>query len=63
MIAPEKASPYRVRLLKIFPQAIWGIGIAFLMPSLMVYALEHAGSSPGPAMGPFTAISDLRQMP
>jgi MFS family permease len=39
--------------------AIWGIGIAFLMPSLMVYAVEHAGSSPGPAMGTFTAISDL----
>ena len=39
--------------------AIWGIGIAFLMPSLMVHAVEHAGSSPGPAMGTFTAISDL----
>ena len=38
---------------------IWGTGHAFLMPSLMVYAVEHAGSSPGPAMGTFTAISDL----
>jgi len=38
---------------------IWGIGHAFLMPSLVVYALERVGSSPGPAMGTFTAISDL----
>jgi MFS family permease len=38
---------------------IWGIGHAFLMPSLVVYALDRAGSSPGPAMGTFTAISDL----
>jgi predicted MFS family arabinose efflux permease len=38
---------------------IWGIGHAFLMPSLVVYALDRVGSSPGPAMGTFTAISDL----
>ncbi|OGP66276.1 MAG: hypothetical protein A2169_03910 [Deltaproteobacteria bacterium RBG_13_47_9] len=38
---------------------IWGIGHAFLMPTLVVYALERAGSSPGPAMGTFTAITDL----
>jgi len=38
---------------------IWGIGHAFLMPSLVPYALDHAGSSPGPVMGTFTAISDL----
>jgi predicted MFS family arabinose efflux permease len=38
---------------------IWGIGHAFLMPSLVVYALERVRSSPGPAMGTFTAISDL----
>ena len=38
---------------------IWGIGHAFLMPTLMVYALDRVGSSPGPAMGTFTAISDL----
>ena len=38
---------------------IWGIGHAFLIPSLVVYALERAGSSPGPAMGTFTGISDL----
>jgi MFS family permease len=37
---------------------IWGIGFAFITPSLVVYALERV-SSPGPAMGTFTAISDL----
>jgi predicted MFS family arabinose efflux permease len=29
------------------------------MPSLLAYALDRPGSSPGPAMGTFTAISDL----
>jgi MFS family permease len=38
---------------------IWGIGNAFLMPSLVAYALDHVGSSPGPIMGTFTAITDL----
>jgi predicted MFS family arabinose efflux permease len=38
---------------------IWGIGNAFLMPSLMAYALGRVGSSPGPVMGTFTAITDL----
>ena len=38
---------------------IWGIGNAFLMPSLVAYALGRGGSSPGPVMGTFTAISDL----
>ncbi len=38
---------------------IWGIGHAFLMPSLVVYAIERVGTSPGPAMGTFTAITDL----
>jgi MFS family permease len=37
---------------------IWGIGSAFLMPSLVIYALERGGA-PGPAMGTFTAFSDL----
>jgi MFS family permease len=37
---------------------IWGAGHAFLIPSLVVYALERGGS-PGPAMGTFTAITDL----
>ena len=38
---------------------IWGLGNAFLMPSLVPYTLDRAGSSPGPVMGTFTAISDL----
>lgn len=38
---------------------IWGIGNAFLMPSLVAYVLERAGSSRGPAIGTFTAIGDL----
>jgi len=37
---------------------IWGMGQAFLMPALVVYALDRVGS-PGPAMGTFTAIADL----
>ena len=39
--------------------AIWGIGNAFLVPALMAYTLDRVGSSVGPAMGTFTAISDL----
>jgi len=38
---------------------IYGIGHAFLIPALTVYALDRVGSSPGPAMGTLTAISDL----
>jgi predicted MFS family arabinose efflux permease len=38
---------------------IWGTGHAFIMPSLVVYALDRMGSSPGPAMGMFTAFADL----
>jgi MFS family permease len=38
---------------------IWGIGHAFLGPTLVVYALDRAGSSRGPVIGTFTAMSDL----
>ena len=38
---------------------IWGIGNAFLAPALIADALDRVGSSTGPAMGTFTAISDL----
>ena len=38
---------------------IWGIGMAFLYPTLVAYALDRAGSSRGPAMGTFTAVADL----
>ena len=38
---------------------IWGIGNAFLYPTLVGYAIDLAGSSMGPAMGTFTALCDL----
>jgi len=38
---------------------IYGMGHAFLVPTLMAYTLDRMGSSPGPAMGTFTAITDL----
>ncbi len=38
---------------------IWGMGHAFLFPSLLVYAVDRMGSSRGPAMGTFTGFSDL----
>ncbi len=38
---------------------IWGTGTAFLYPALVAYTLDRAGSSRGPAMGTFTALTDL----
>lgn len=38
--------------------AIWGAGHAFLMPALLGYALERAGTSPGPVVATFYAVSD-----
>jgi predicted MFS family arabinose efflux permease len=38
---------------------IWGAGNAFLFPALVAYAMELAGRSRGPAVGTFTALSDL----
>jgi MFS family permease len=38
---------------------IWGVGSAFLYPSLVAYAIDRAGSARGPAMGTFTALTDL----
>ncbi|NWG01326.1 MAG: MFS transporter [Syntrophaceae bacterium] len=38
---------------------IWGIGNAFLYPTLVAYALDNAKSSLGPAMATFSAIADL----
>jgi len=38
---------------------IWGIGNAFLYPTLVAYALDRAGPSRGPAMGTFTAVADV----
>jgi MFS family permease len=39
--------------------AIWGVGHAFLMPSLITYALERAGSPAGPVVGTFYAVADV----
>lgn len=38
---------------------IWGLGNAFLYPTLVAFTLDRAGSVPGPAMGTFTAVADL----
>jgi len=38
---------------------IWGIGHAFLYPTLVTYAIDRIGGSPGPAMGMFQAFTDL----
>jgi len=38
---------------------IWGAGNAFLIPTLVAYTFDVAGSSRGPAMGTFTAIGDM----
>ena len=46
-------------LMFILVAVIWGMGHAFLFPSLLVYATEGIGSSKGPAMGTFSGLSDL----
>ena len=38
---------------------IWGAGNAFAFPAFVAYAIDLAGPSRGPAMGTFTALSDL----
>ena len=38
---------------------LWGIGHAFFVPASMTYALDCVGSSGGPAVGTFRALSDL----
>jgi MFS family permease len=38
---------------------IWGGGNALCLPAVMAYMLDRVGSSRGPAMGTFTALSDL----
>jgi len=39
--------------------AIWGMGNAFLYPTMVLYAIDRAGPSRGPAIATFTAIADL----
>ncbi len=38
---------------------IWGTSTAFLYPTLVAYVIDCTGSSRGPAMGTFTALTDL----
>jgi len=38
---------------------IWGLGNAFLYPTLVAYAIDLSGSSHGPAIGTYTAFSDF----
>jgi MFS family permease len=38
---------------------IYGAGIAFFFPIIVVYTVERAGAARGPAMGTFTAAGDL----
>ena len=49
------------RTLPIFMLAavVLGAGYTFFMPTLLVITIDRAGSSPGLAMGTFTAVADL----
>lgn len=38
---------------------IYGAGLAFFFPTLVVYTVERAGAARGPAMGTFSAAGDL----
>ena len=38
---------------------IWGLGNAFLYPTLVAYAIDLSDSSHGPAIGTYTAFSDF----
>ena len=49
----------RTQPLFLFVAALWGTGHAFLIPSLMAFALERAGSSPSPVVATFYAVSDI----
>ena len=39
--------------------AMYGMGAAFLNPTVMAYTLDRSGSARGSAMGTYTALSDL----
>jgi predicted MFS family arabinose efflux permease len=38
---------------------IWGMGHAFIFPSLMNYAIDRTSSATGPVIGTYTALSDF----
>ena len=43
----------------VFVGAAWGLGAAYLTPTLFAYALDYTGSSKGPAVGTYQALQDL----
>jgi predicted MFS family arabinose efflux permease len=43
----------------LFVAVIWGMGNAFFYPALVTDAIDRAGSSRGPAIGTYSALSDL----
>ena len=43
----------------VFVGAAWGLGAAYLTPTLFTYALDYTGSSSGPAVGTYQALQDL----
>ncbi len=38
---------------------VWGVGTAFFYPTLVAYTIDLAGSSRGPAIGTYLALSDF----
>jgi MFS family permease len=46
-------------LMFILVAVVLGTGWSLLYPSLLIYAIENAGSDRGPAMGTFTGLADL----
>jgi MFS family permease len=46
-------------LMFILAGVVWGMGAGIFNPAAMAYTLDRAGSSRGPAMGTYTAFSDL----
>lgn len=43
----------------VFVGLLWGIGVAFIFPVTLAYALDYAGSSGGTAVGTFRVLTDL----
>lgn len=43
----------------IFVGLLWGVGAAFLTPTILAYALDYSGSSSGTALGTYQAFQDL----
>jgi MFS family permease len=43
----------------IFVGLLWGTGLAFVVPGIMAYALEYAGSSKGNTLGTYQAFMDM----